>query len=74
MTRLILFLIRKKLGLKKYQRFYFENQADKTDRYYFTSDMLMKYSRIVSYEYVAPSNIRLNFLISNEAKKLIVKD
>lgn len=42
MERIIIFFIRKRLGLKKYQRFYLKNQADKTDRYYFTEHDLQK--------------------------------
>lgn len=41
MRRLVIFLIRKKLGLKKYENFKFANQ--KTDAvYYFTESNLMK--------------------------------
>lgn len=42
MKRLIIFLIRKRLGLKKNQRFTFDNQKSKFDEYYFTDTQLMK--------------------------------
>lgn len=40
-NRLIIYLIRKKLGLKKHEHFRFANQKSK-DVYYFTSTNLMK--------------------------------
>ena len=42
MTRLIIFLIRKKLGLKKYEHFRFTNQKDKQNYYYFTETSIIK--------------------------------
>jgi hypothetical protein len=42
MTKLIVFLIRKKLGLKKYQNFQFNNQKSEVEFYWFTETNLMK--------------------------------
>ena len=42
MTRLILFLIRLKLGVKKNERFEFANQKSNYDYYYITSDNIYK--------------------------------
>lgn len=70
LNKLILFLIRRKLHLKKYQYFYFKNQANKLDRYYFYDDCIVKIS---PYELVR-SNLSLNFLLSNECKNLIMKE
>lgn len=42
MKRLIIFLIRLKLGLRKYERFQFGTQTDKTVWYYFTEYRLVK--------------------------------
>lgn len=74
MERIIIFLIRKRLGLKKYQRFYLKNQADKTDRYYFTEYDLQKETVWCGYKVSHQSNIRLNFLLSDRIKKLMVKE
>lgn len=63
MKRIIIFLIRKKLGLKKYQRFQFTNQTDKTIYYYFES------KRIVKELYngcTVTSSVSLNWLMNEE--------
>jgi hypothetical protein len=68
--RLIIFLIRKKLHLKKYQRFRFANQ--KTDNvYYFTEYRLIKIpeGRISRIE---KSLVSLNWLLSDECEVEIV--
>ena len=44
MKRIIIFLIRKRLGLKKEQPFIFTNQRLKEEYYYFTEDALMKHT------------------------------
>ena len=66
--RLIIFLIRKKLHLKKYQKFRFKNQ--KTDNvYYFTADKLIKIpedKRTVSR--AEKSLVSLNWLLSDECE------
>lgn len=70
MNRLILFLIRKKLGVKKYQYFHFLNQRNKNDRYFFTDECILKDTNY----FVCKSNLKLNFLLSDEAKELIVME
>lgn len=64
MRRLIIFLVRKKLGLKKYEMFRFCNQKTRAE-YYFTSDMVMKY---MGGGYHEVSNVSLNWLLSSECK------
>lgn len=69
MNKLIIFLLRKKLGLKKNQRFRFLNQANPYDEYIFTDDCLVKCARV----YARESHIGLNFLLSEDAQELIVR-
>jgi hypothetical protein len=70
--RLIVFLIRRRLKLKKYQRFRFANQ--KTDNvYYFTADKLIKIpedKRTVSR--AEKSLVSLNWLLSDECEVEVV--
>ncbi len=70
--RLIVFLIRKKLHLKKYQKFRFTNQ--KTDNeYYFTEYRLIKIpedKRTVSR--AEKSLVSLNWLVSDECEVELV--
>lgn len=63
MQRLIIFLIRKRLRLRKYQRFRFENQKSPTDCYYFTSRNLMKET---ARGYLHGSGVSLNWLLSDD--------
>ena len=65
MRWLIVFLIRKRLRLRKYQRFRFENQKSPTDCYFFTSRCLMKETAGGYWHY---SRIGLNWLISDDCK------
>lgn len=61
MNRLIVMMIRKRLGLKKFEKFNFKNQKNKKEVYYFTTDCLMK-------EWIQKqrSTVSLNFLLSDE--------
>ena len=59
MRRLIVFLIRRRLGLKSFETFQFTNQNSETEYYYFTETGLMK----VSGDYIAPSKVSLNWLL-----------
>lgn len=72
--RLIVFLIRRRLKLKKYQRFRFKNQ--KTDNvYYFTEYRLIKIpedKRTVSR--AKKSLVSLNWLISHECEVEVIRD
>lgn len=67
-TRLIIFLIRIKLGLKIGEKFRFTNQKSKTDYYYFDSTALMKSEK----GNVQPSNVSLNWLLSDECSLIRV--
>ena len=61
MRRLIIFLIRKKLGLRKYENFKFANQ--KSDAvYYFTESNVMKRWR----GQTMLSGVSINWLLVNE--------
>ena len=64
--RLVLFLIRNKLHLKKYERFRFSNQKSKVI-YYFDKDMLVKEVND-GYEKREASGVSLNYLLSNEVE------
>ena len=70
--RLIVFLIRRRLRLKKYQPFQFKNQ--KTENvYYFTEDRLIKIpedKRTVSR--AEKSLVSLNWLVSDECEVDVV--
>ena len=63
--KIVLFLIRKKLGVKKFQRFRFSNQKKK-DVYFFTNDKLMK-EVYPTFKWV-PSRVGLNYLLSKGCK------
>lgn len=66
--RLIIFLIRRKLGVKTYEGFRFSNQKT-DDKYFFTKDHLMKEP---AYEdcYGAPvmSKVGLNWLLDDKCQ------
>ena len=69
MDKLVLFLIRKRLGVKEGQKFYFRNQKDKQDRYAFEGKRLVKYP---NFGRKRNSSISLNWIISNRARKTII--
>lgn len=64
MKRLIVFLVRKRLGLKKYERFTFANQKS-TAEYYFGEECLMK---VGIYGTHYQSNASLNWLLNDECE------
>ena len=64
MNRLILFLIRCKFGLKKFERFRFTNQKTK-DIYFFANWGLYKYGEDVVPEL---SHVSLSWLLDNDCK------
>lgn len=68
--RLVIFLIRCRLGLKKYERFQFNNQASKNNCYYFTSDELIKVD--VDNCAVRASHASLNWLLNDKCKITII--
>lgn len=63
MTRLIIFLVRKRLGLKRYEYFRFTNQKSNA-RYYFTETNVMKDWCGV----IEPSSVSLNWLLDKKCK------
>ena len=68
MKRLIIFLIRKRLGLKKNELFRFANQCEQSI-YYFTKTGLMK----VKYGQAMRSGVSLNWLLDNECEVEILR-
>lgn len=68
MKRLILFLIRRRLGLKKFEYFQFTNQ--KTDNiYYFADEELVKMESVPNHDYALMSaNVSLNWLLNDECE------
>lgn len=63
MKRLVIFLVRKRLGLKNGEEFRFVGQKTK-DIYYFTSTELRK----EMFGTEVKSNVSLNYLLSDECK------
>lgn len=63
LKRLIIFLIRKRLKLKKYEPFRFVNQKSNA-RYFFNDDAVMK----DWHGYVAKSSVSLNWLLDDECQ------
>lgn len=67
MQRLIIFLIRKRLGLRKLERFRFDNQkADAV--YWFTEDGLLKCQN----GYITMSGVSLNWLLNDDCTVTVV--
>lgn len=72
MERMILFLIRWKLGVKKYEKFRFTNQK-KPDIYYFSNKRLMKMVPVKRNVFPdgylhKQSKVGINWLISKECR------
>ena len=65
-NKLIVFFLRKKFGLKRFQRFRFANQKSKLNFYYFTSTELLKMD-VDNFE-LRPSNVRLSYLLSDKCQ------
>ena len=64
MKKLILFMIRKRLGLMKYEKFQFSNQKNKNIVYFFGSKWLWK--KHINGLDMELSNVSLNYLLSKE--------
>ena len=64
MERLIIFLIRKRLGVKKGEMFRFTNQKEYS-KYFFTEDMLLKQCEN---GIVMPSDVGLNWLLHDKCE------
>lgn len=68
MIRLILFLIRLKLGVKKNERFEFDNQKSHYDYYYINSDNIYKVM-VRKYDIkTRPANVSLKWLLDPKCK------
>lgn len=70
--RLIIFLVRKRLGLKKYEAFRFSNQKSKTELYYFSDTEVLKIGGMYFEEKSELSSVSLNWLLDDncQIKKL----
>lgn len=68
LRRLIIFLIRMRLGLKKYQDFRFDNQKSKTDSYYFDNESLMKIEFREDGAHIRESSVSLNWLLNEKCR------
>lgn len=62
LKRLILFLIRRKLGVQIYVPFRFTNQKNKSECYWFTDDALNK----LEDNHIIRSRVSLNWLLDDE--------
>lgn len=63
MTRLILFFIRLKLGLRKGECFRFANQKNANNYYYINSDNIYKVTPLKYSDIVRPANVSLKWLL-----------
>lgn len=76
MRRLIIYLVRKRLGLKKFQNFRFANQKDNSV-YYFTNYGLRKVETVGegenSYTRSMRSRVSLNWILDDDCKVEIVE-
>lgn len=66
MKKLILFLVRKHLGLKKNEPFIFVNQKSNTSYYFFTDDGIIKLWTNTGR--TEKSHVSLNWLLDDECK------
>lgn len=62
--RLVIFLVRRRLGVKKFEKFRFANQNSPHDYYYFTSTVLMKYER----GEFRGAGVGINWLLSDQCE------
>lgn len=65
MKRLIIFLVRRRLGLKKNEHFRFANQASKITYYYFGDTCVHKTDELGRVTY---SNVSLNWLLDDRCE------
>lgn len=67
LKRLIIYLVRKKLKLKKMERFKFTNQKNPSDRYFFGDDAVYKRYYTLYWGWVTKkSSVSLNWLLDDE--------
>lgn len=69
MKRIIWFLIRRKLGVKKYQQFIFTNQLSENTSYMISSDKIFK----VQGNRLKHSDVSINWLLSDECEIKVVE-
>ena len=74
MKRLIIFLVRKKRGLKKGEHFRFVNQSSPYSSYYFTDDAVMKHFGRWKGSDDVKSSVSLNWLLDDECEIVKVED
>ena len=74
MKRLIIFLVRKKLGLKKGEQFRFVNQSSPYNTYYFTDDAVMKHFGRWKGSDDVKSSVSLNWLLDDKCEIIKVED
>lgn len=69
-TRIVIFLIRIKLGLKKYEDFQFVNQKSNYDKYYFGNVNLykMEYDKNGRFVNLRPANVSLNWILNDDCE------
>lgn len=74
MTKFILFMIRIKLGLKKYEKFQFDNQKNKKNYYYISESQIhrVEVKNKLNYE-DGKSNVSLNWLLNPQCRIVKVK-
>lgn len=65
MVRLIVFLIRRRLGLGKYELFRFDNQKPAFDCYYFSTHGLKK---VLPNGRIKKSNVNLNWVLDDNCE------
>lgn len=70
MRRFILFLVRLRLGVRKYERFQFTNQKSTKDFYYFNDDKLMKreHNASTGMFVLKFAQVSLNWMLDPECK------
>lgn len=64
LRKLVIFLVRRKLGLKDCQHFRFDNQKSADEYYYFTSNYLWKTESAGTRK----SSVSLNWLLDDDCK------
>lgn len=69
MKRIIWYLIRRKLGVKKYQQFIFTNQLSENTSYMISSDKIFK----VQGNRLKHSDVSINWLLSDECEIKVVE-
>lgn len=71
--KLIIFLIRTRLGLKAKQRFRFVEQKNKRECYFFASDSIVKIKTTEHGEFCCASSVSLNWLLNDKCQIELVK-